>query len=437
MAGLLRRIYTWILCGTLPFLGLRLILRGIRQPNYRCDLRERFGYGLAGESGSIWIHAVSVGEVAATIPLLRRLRAIRSEPFLVTTTTPTGREQARHHLGDAVSLCYAPLDLPHCVRLLLDRVRPRLLILIETELWPNLIEECHRRAIPVVLINGRLSAASAGRYALLKPLAKTMLRQLTWVAAQTEPDARRFQDLGVQSDHLHVTGSLKFDVVVPDQSIDQARTHRIALAGTRPIWIAASTGIGEEQQVLDAFGIVRGALPEALLVLVPRHPHRAAEIGRLCERSGFVVQRHALGSTTTATVNAATNAEVYLLDTVGELMAFYAISDVAFVGGSMNGAGGHNVLEPAALGVPVLVGPDTHNFDEITRLLVDAGGAQRVLDAQELGVAVTRMLCDGERRSRVGAAARTFFESHGGATRQVTELIVQLLAKGPASMTDP
>ncbi|MCC6202882.1 MAG: lipid IV(A) 3-deoxy-D-manno-octulosonic acid transferase [Gammaproteobacteria bacterium] len=417
---MLRFLYTMALWLALPFVALRLLLRAVPQPEGMRQCCERFGLGAGDLHGPIWIHAVSVGEVAAAVPLVQRLHERGVQPLLVTTTTMTGQQHAHRLLGGAVSVHYLPLDVPSFIDRLVDRLRPRLLILMETELWPNLLEYCRRQGVPVVLVNARLSETSTRGYRLVRPLTQAMLESLTWIAAQTEADGARFRELGATAEQLAVTGNLKFDVTVPEHAVRHAADKREELAGKRPIWIAASTGAGEEELVLDAFRLVCRDLPEALLVLAPRHPHRADEVERLCLRRGFAVQRHTAPS-------AASTTAIYLLDTVGELFDFYALADVAFVGGSLNGAGGHNVLEPAALGVPVLVGPDTANFAAITEALVAAGGACRIIDAVTLGAAVTALLLEPERRHRAGTAGRGFVTAHGGATERVLLELLRVL----------
>lgn len=428
-AALLHIGYTIFMCMAAPVYLLRTLWRALRQPRTLRHFRERIGLGEVEQSSPIWIHAVSVGEVAAAAPLLRRLHHLGIAPLLLTTTTVTGREHAQRLVGDISALRYLPLDLPFVVGGLLDRLQPRLLVLMETELWPNLVDACHLRDVPVVLVNGRLSARSASGYRKVRPLIRALLEGLTWLAAQTEDDANRFRELGMPTNRMSVTGSMKFDVMLPAHAGDELKARRVAFAGTRPVWIAASTGDGEEEVVLDAFQVVREAVPDVLLVLAPRHPHRADEIARLCCRRGVTVRRRTEALDGPATGIAAA---VYLLDTLGELMDVYALADVAFVGGSLNGSGGHNVLEPAALSVPVLVGPDTHNFEEITQALVEAKGAYRVHNATEMGEVVAAMLQDHERRHRDGAAARAFFAARGGATERVAMALVGLLATKPA-----
>jgi len=357
----------------------------------------------------VWVHAVSVGEFQAALPLITWLREVKNLPVLVTTTTPTGSERVRQHFGDKVFHVYAPYDLPDAVARFLKQVRPRLAVIMETELWPNLFHQCRRAGIPVIVANARLSARSARRYGQFATLAKATLRRVSMVAAQTRPDADRFISLGLPADHMQITGNIKFDVSLPEDLQERAAQLCCNWGERRLIWVAASTHAGEEEAVLSAHAMVLTRLPQSLLVWVPRHPERFDKVADLCRRRGYRLVRRSEGGI----VDDETS--IYLADTMGELPLFYAAADVAFVGGSLVSTGGHNILEPAALGVPVVVGPHTFNFLEITRSLLSQGGGERVNNETQLATAVVRYLEDPKLRDAAGSCGRDLVENNRGA----------------------
>jgi 3-deoxy-D-manno-octulosonic-acid transferase len=364
------------------------------------------------EQQSLWIHAVSMGEVQAAVPLIQALRT-RFQSILVTTMTPTGSQRVREVFGDSVSHVYLPYDLPGAMARFLDRVQPRLLIIMETELWPNLLHACQQRAIPVILANARLSASSAAGYQRIGGLTRKMLTSVTAVAAQTEVDAARFIDLGAPPSNVHVTGSIKFDSRLPAKKAENLREQ---WGISRAVWIAASTHEGEEVAVLDAFYHLKQTFNDLLLVLVPRHPERFNRVAALCKRRGFVVARRTEGNVNTQT-------EIYLGDTMGELPLLYAACDVAFVGGTLVPIGGHNLLEPAAVSLPVIMGPHVFECAEICRQLLEAQAAQQVNDAAQLANAVKMYLNDAALKRQTGENGRLFVEKNRGALERLLTII--------------
>jgi len=412
-----RRLYTLLVALLVPLALLRLLWRSRSAPAYRHRWRER----LAAEPrppdrADVWVHAVSVGEVQASLPLLKHLLA-RGLRVLVTTTTPTGAARLRELLGDAVQHRYTPFDLPGVMRRFLDRVSPRLVLVMETEIWPNMLAACAERGALSMLINARLSARSARGYARIATLSRESVRRFERIAAQTPADAARFVDLGADPDRVGVIGSIKFDLEQPASMRDRAEALRRGWGSDRRVWVAASTRDGEEEQVLDAHARVRERFPDTLLVLVPRHPERFDRVAALVRRRGFVLARRSEAQICPA------EAEVYLGDSMGELGWFFAAADVAFVGGSLVPTGGHNLLEPAAAGLPVLAGPHTFNFVEVTRLLVDQGAMRRVEDADELAEWLLRWLGDASERAHVGEQGLKVIEANRGAAARLIELV--------------
>jgi 3-deoxy-D-manno-octulosonic-acid transferase len=410
-----------------PLVSLLMLWRGIWDHSYWSNFGERFGYGEKLEPSGIWVHAVSVGEVQASAALVTTLRErYPMVPIVVTTLTPTGAARARALFKDLVHVRYIPFDLPGSVRRFFNRVQPRLAVIFETELWPNLYYECNRRRIPLVLASARISQRSVNRYMRLGSLFRATLSRGVVVAAQGEGDADRFKLLGADPELTHVTGNIKFDFAVPNDIHERGQKLREFYAPSRPVWIAGSTHGGEEEMVLEAHQLVRGRHPRALLVLVPRHPPRFDEVANLLQRAGirFVRRSQRLGE---KAGTAAAAADVLLVDTLGELLDFYAAGDVAFVGGSLVPIGGHNLLEPAALGLPVLTGPHTQNSADIANMLIQRGAAAVVNDAEQLGEAVSTLLSDANERERMGALGRDSVDSNRGALGKLLGLIEPLL----------
>ncbi len=416
---MVRRLYTLILCMLMPVVLGRLIWRGWRNREYWRRWGERFGRFSSPEMNSpIWIHAVSVGEVRAAQPLVREIKQRwPAIPLLVTTTTPTGSEQVKALFGESVLHTYLPYDLPGPVKRFLDGAQPRLALIMETELWPNLFHGCASRKIPIIIANARLSARSLRGYRRVSSLIRETLRSIYLVAAQGEQDAERFRQLGMEADRIRVTGSMKFDQPLPEGLQKHAGELRRRLGEKRMLWIAASTHQGEEEQILEAFRQVRREHPDCLLMLVPRHPERFGRVAELCSRAGFRVVRRSSGRPCDQDV------DIFLGDTMGELMLFYAASDVAFVGGSLVPTGGHNMLEPAALGKPVIAGPHLFNFTEIAAAMERAGALCRVVDGTGLAEVTSRLLSSPEERAGMGEAGRRLVQQNRGALQRVLDLV--------------
>ena len=421
----LRGLYSLVIRLALPISLYYLIWRGLRQREYFDRWSERFAlYRGHGLGGCLWIHAVSVGEVNAAAPLLDALRQRHpGQTLLVTTTTPTGSARVRALWGDSVRHVYLPYDLPGAVRNFLAHFQPRLALVMETEIWPNLFAELERREVPVIIANARLSERSLKGYRPIAPLVRNTMATIDYVAAQSAADALRYRKLGAREASVSITGNLKYDLPLPEGVVEQARLWRQDW-GERPVWIAASTHPDEEDVVLDAHRAVLVEYPNALLLWAPRQPERFAAVAAACVRAGFragLRREDGLPGLDT---------EVFVIDTLGELMAFYAASDVAFVGGSLQEIGGHNLLEPAALGVPAVVGPHTFNFQEITELLIAAGAVQRVTDAASLSKKIAQLIRHPGERRRRGAAGQARIAIEHGALARTLALIDRCLPVG-------
>jgi 3-deoxy-D-manno-octulosonic-acid transferase len=427
----LRFLYLLAVYLAAPIVSAMLLWRGLRDRSYWHNFSERFGFGARTAPHGVWLHAVSVGEVQACAPLVSALHRHHPDmPLTVTTFTPTGAARARALFGNLAQVRYVPFDLPGAVRRFFSRVEPRLAVIFETELWPNLYRECGRRRVPLVLASARLSERSVGRYQRLGRLFRDTLSQAAVVAAQEPKDAERFLALGADPASTHVTGNIKFDFELPpDVAARGARLHE-QYAQDRPLWVGGSThGGGEEQAVLQAHQRVRAAYPQALLVLAPRHPPRFAEVAQALAAAGvsFVRRSEALADTAPAAA-----CQVLLLDSLGELLDFYAAADLAFVGGSLVPVGGHNLLEPASLGVPILTGPNNFNSEEIARLLIARGAAEVVHNAHELGERVSALFADRAARERMAAAGRASVDGSRGALAKLLALVEPLLeGEGP------
>ncbi len=411
-------LYTLLLRLLLPLALGRLYWRSLRAPAYRRRIGERLALrdSLPGPA-DVWVHAVSVGEVQAGVPLIRHLLT-RDPPLrvLVTTTTPTGAARVEDLFGAALTHRYTPFDLPGPVGRFLDRVRPRLVLVMETEIWPNTLAESERRRIPVILANARLSERSARGYGRLQPLTRQTLNRFDRIAAQGQADARRFLELGAVADQVDVTGSIKFDQRLPASLQEQSEVLRRDWGG-RPVWVAASTHEGEEEPLLEAHRRIRAQVPEALLVLVPRHPERFDRVADLVGRVGFNAVRRSSRAPCSA------DTAVLLGDTMGELPVFLAAADAAFIGGSLVPVGGHNPLEASAVGVPVATGPQIFNFAAIVELLVAEEAASLVYDSGGLGALMTRWLGDAAERTRIGENGRRVVEQNRGALGRLIALI--------------
>jgi 3-deoxy-D-manno-octulosonic-acid transferase len=421
-----RFIYTVTLYLLTPFVVYRLAARGIKYHGYFARWRERFGFFPdPGIRGSIWVHAVSLGEVNAAVPLIEALmRRYRDSRFVITTVTPTGSDRVLQLFGDRVFHVYLPYDLTSAVKRFLDRVQPRLAVIMETEIWPNLFMTCAERGISIVIANARLSEKSLRGYWPIQPLARRAIRCASFVAAQSASDEERLRALGAPESRLAVVGNLKFDMTVPRGARERGAAFRVAAGGARPVWIAASTHEGEELVVLKAHAAVLRRFPDALLLIAPRHPERFKPVALACRAYGFQT------ATRSENGGADTACQCFVADSMGELITFYAAADVAFVGGSLAPVGGHNLLEPAALERPVVVGPHTFNFAEVTEDLIEAGAVIRIEDGEELGPTIVRLLArDVERRS-MGEAARAVMERERGAVDRTMAIVERVLVSG-------
>lgn len=411
----MRFAYTLLLYLLLPYVLARLVWRARRQRGYLEQVSERFGrYAQPVGGPIIWVHAVSVGETRAAEPLIKALMAkYPRHRVLLTHMTPTGREAGDGLFGENVDRCYLPYDYPGAVARFLRHFRPRAGILMETEIWPNLIHGCRAQGVPLHLVNARLSEKSFAGYRRFSRLARESLAGLAAIAAQSTDDARRFAALGASG--VQVTGSVKFDVTLPPAQIELGRTWRRDFGERRPVLLAASTREGEEALVLDALAGIEA--PDLLTIIVPRHPQRFDEVERLIVARGIPFQRRSRGAAI------APGTRVVLGDSMGEMFAYYAACDIAFIGGSLLPLGGHNLIEACAMGRPVLIGPSTYNFAEAAELAVRAGAALQVPDAGAMAQEAGRLLRDPAAAQRMGQAGLAFCAAHRGATARVLELI--------------
>lgn len=410
----------------IPVDGLRLYLRARKMPGAQQRWCERLAwYPDYPHEGLpiIWLHAVSLGEAKLSIPLVEALLlAYPQHRILMTTTTLTGSQIVQAHFQQRVLHRYFPYDVPWISRRFLKIVKPVLWIIIETELWPNHLRYCAARSIPVLLLNARLSQRSANRYRRIAPLLQAMWRCLTAVGAQTQADKERFIALGCAQDKITVQGNLKYELQVDSQLFSQAKQYRQQWGETRPVWIAASTHEGEEQIVLEVFATLRKTMPQCLLILVPRHPQRFAAVAQLLHQKNLTfVQR----SDPQARANE--NTEVILVDTIGELNGFYAASDVAFVGGSLQPIGGHNIIEAAAYHCAVVTGPHTLHFKEIIQDFQSHDGVVVVADAQQLLAAISTLLLNPARRAQLQEQAQALIVKHHGVLHKNLNLINKII----------
>ena len=419
----MRWLYTLILYLIMPLALLHLAVRGLRDSAYLKRWPERFGFfDRPARTGGIVVHAASVGEVNVASALVKSLsRRYPELPLCLTAFTPTGSEQALTLFRDEVFHVYAPLDLPGAVNRFYDRVQPSLLIIMETEIWPNLYFEAAGRGIPIMIANARISEHSLGTYRRLRRLTAAALDQVSRIAAKSETDSERLIDIGADKQRIEVTGNLKFDVTLPPSLLEQGETIRMAWGAERLVLLAGSTHEGDEGPILKAFPHLLNRFPQALLVLVPRHPERFARVAQAARAAGLDVSLRSKG------ISCPSSTQCFVIDAMGELLQFYAACDVAFVGGSLDRIGGHNVLEPAALSRPVLVGPHTFNFEDITEQLVAANAAIRVSNAAELEEATARLFTRPELRDQMGQAGLKLVRSGQGALERTQEVVVELI----------
>ncbi|MFT7288507.1 MAG: 3-deoxy-D-manno-octulosonic-acid transferase [Halieaceae bacterium] len=425
----MRIAYSALFVLLLPIIVARLLWRSRRAPAYRERLRERLGLFAApvDERPVIWLHAVSLGETLAAKPLVERiLDELDGYQLVITTTTPTGSQQVRRLFGQRVFHVYAPWDTPGAVSRFLKRARPQLLILMETELWPNMLHHCARQGCAVMLANARLSARSAAGYARLPRTTRRMLSQLDWIAAQSVADADHFLQLGMDPARMAVSGNIKFDLRLLPSLHSEARGLRSAWGlEARPTFIFASTHAGEDAIALEAFRRLRECQPRALMLLVPRHPERFEDVARQCSAAGWRVQRRSREQPLTEDV------DLLLVDTLGELLLLYGVADVAVVGGSFIPHGGHNPLEAAVWARPILSGSSMFNFAEPTRQLSAAGALEQVDDAESLGARLCALLEDPAQCRRRGDAAAAVVSANRGALSALFGALQRLLDARP------
>jgi 3-deoxy-D-manno-octulosonic-acid transferase len=405
-----------------PFWVGALALRGFRDRIHWRGFSQRFGLGKKVPARSIWVHAVSVGEVQAGVPLVEALlKRFPQIPLVLTTVTPTGRARAEALFGSRADVRYVPIDLPGAVRRFFQRVQPQLAIILETEIWPNLYHRCGRLGVPLVLASARISPRSVTSYRRMVGLFRETLSHGIFIAAQSAEDAERFVSIGANAARTHVVGNIKFDFGYPPDMESRGHELRRMLGAHRPVWVAGSTHAQEEALVLDAHALIRQRFSDALLVLVPRHPPRFPEVvGLLRDRAVPFVTR-------TSKNSVSSECQVYLLDTLGELSAFYAAGDVAFVGGSLVPIGGHNLLEPAALSLPIVAGPHNFNSADIARMLVDRGAVRIVNDAAQLAAVIGDLLTEPATRAAMGASGRKTVDENRGAVARLMQFLEPLL----------
>lgn len=406
-----------LISSLIPFVAtLNLWRRSWREPDYRLRIKERFGFVPPHiKHGSIWIHAVSAGEVIAAEALVNQLLAsAKSCQVLITTTTPSGSAEVSRRFGKRVDHCYIPYDAKRCVQRFLARTRPCALVLIETELWPNLLSISGQEGVDVCLVNARLSARSARRYAFVRSLTSNMLESVTMIISQYEDTAQRFRTLGFPRDRIHVTGNIKFDLTITDETNLAAAKIREDWCGDRHCWLAASTHPGEEEVVLEAHLAAQKEFPDLLLVLAPRHPHRASTIEAMAKTRSL---------TSVKLSDPIEPVDVLVVDRMGTLLEMYGVADVAFIGGSLEGTGGHNPVEPAVFGVPMLMGPDRMNFEEVCSRFTEAGCLTTVGEHEELANELCRLLNDPTERQRQGVAAQQVVSENRGAAQRQFEIV--------------
>lgn len=417
----MRYFYTFLFYLILPLVMLRLLWRSIRQPAYQKRIAERFGFYPKQWQKTIWVHAVSVGEVIAAVPLIKFIqKEYPALPIIVTTMTPTGAERVRANLADEVTHLYLPYDLPGAVKRFLNATHPVLGIMMETELWPNLLAACRKQQVPICLMNARLSASSAARYQKVSMLLKPMLQGITCIAANETADAERFIKLGAVAEKVIVTGNIKFDVSLPEDIESQKGSLKQTL-GERFIWVAASTHVGEEEAILAAHRVLLETVdPMALLILVPRHPNRFATVAKLCRAQFNTVLRSQAPTVTNETA-------VYLADTMGELLLMYSVADVVFVGGSLVPHGGHNILEPALVCKPIMTGPYLKNFLVMSELFQAQQALLIVEDTAALIEQLKKLRHNMADRERLGQRAHAVLLANRGALNRQKQIIKRQL----------
>ncbi len=422
-----RLIYSGVLYLAIPFILIRLFFKGRRSPAYHQRIPERFAHiDIQPQAGGVWVHAVSVGESNAAIMLIKALRADNPRlHFTVTCMTPTGSQTLLKALGDSVSHCYLPYDLPHAMARFFGVVRPAVGIIMETELWPNMVHVAHQNGVKLMVANMRLSQRSANGYAKIRRLLRPALQRIDQFAVQTSEDAERLGQLGAPQSRISICGNIKFDLPLADES-GARQQARIQMLGGRPVWIAGSTHEGEDQPLLQVHQQLLEQFPDLLLILVPRHPERFDAVFQLTEAMKLKTVRHSLATTSEGLGH---TTQIYLLDTMGELGRFIELSDIAFIGGSLVPTGGHNVLEACAAGVPVICGPHMHNFSAITKAMLNAKAGAQITHVSELKNILERWLADAALRATIGNNGVALVRNNQGSLARHVKLIHELTFK--------
>ncbi len=420
----MRTIYNLLFYLALPFIFLRLLRLSRQIPAYRQSWKDRLGLvSISSKKPIIWLHAVSLGESIAATPLIKQLQQqYPNYDLVITNMTATGAEQIKKTFAAQVTHFFIPYDFPGAVKRFLRRIKPKLLIIMETELWPNLLYYCRQQNIPIMIANARLSERSARGYRQIKSLTQQMLREINYIAAQSQLDANYFLGLGADPDKTHALGNIKFDVTPPASLIAQGKLLRQQLGEQNSIWIAASTHPGEEEIILTAHAQIREKIPNAKLILVPRHPQRFDAMAELCQQRNFRISRRSENISDP-------NSDIFLGDSLGELWLMYAAADVAFVGGSLVDIGGHNLLEPAALQLPLVTGPHLHNFTAIAELFKQANALEIVQNAEELSSTIVNFFTDEKLRMETGERGQKVVQANQGALQKHLEIIEKLLPK--------
>ena len=421
----MRAFYSCVFYLLIPFVLLRLIWRSFKAPAYRDRWRERLGfYSKKFPQGVIWFHAVSVGEAEALFPLVRQIQKQHpDEKLLITTTTPTGSARVKAAMQETLAHVYLPYDIPCAVKRFMLCFKPKLAVIMETEIWPNLFAYCGENDIPLYIINARLSEKSSRGYQKIPALISPALAQASLIATQTQADANRFIAIGAESEKVKTVGNIKFDIEIPQTLIEQGLQLRAGLFNARFVWLIASTHKDEEVIFLRIYKAIKQEIPELLLVIVPRHPERFADVKKLCEQQLLnVVMR-------TAGEGINTQTDVYLADTMGELKMLYAASDTAFVGGSMVPAGGHNILEAAAIGAPVMFGPYMANFKEIAAAALNQHVAIQCQNEEEIVNKILELYKQPAYREALAKTGKAFVAQNQGAIARICEILTQTIIK--------
>lgn len=415
----MRALYSSLFYLMVPFIMLRLVWRGIKAPDYLSRWRERFAfYDKTFPEDVIWFHAVSVGEAESLFPLIRQIQHQHPKAkLLVTTTTPTGSARVVSVLKHTVAHVYLPYDLPDVVNRFMQCFKPRLAVIMETEIWPNLYACCGKNSIPLYIINARLSERSARGYQKIPALIRPALAEVKRIAAQTQEDSQRFIAIGASSEKVMALGNIKFDIEISQELVEQGKQIKTGLLGKRFVWICASTHKDEEKICLEIYREIKPEIPELLLLIAPRHPERFLEVKKLCEQQGLDVIMRTSGAACQPPV------DVYLIDTLGELKMLYTASDIAFIGGSMVPIGGHNILEAAAAGVPVLFGPYMANFKAIAQGVLTHGAAIQCPDKDAVVNAILALYKDPAYRKELAEKARLFVRQNQGAIGRICDML--------------